>query len=161
MDYTPEPPHVPPSPEVQRAELLDRHRKRVRRARWRHYGVWYFVAFSGGLGISGLYNGGWYLLTAIIGAVYIILIAVSNTTVSDRTYRRGFAAGVAMGAIATVSAHRHAQEHIDRGEEPCQDYGVKAKVPHVWEHEFVTAEIEEISPGAFSLTEEPDDDGRP
>lgn len=160
MDFTP-PEHVPPSDDVRHAEERASLRARIRRAKWKHLGFWYALGLLAGAGIGMLFEAEAYWVWPVITGLYASLVVISNTIGADHTYRKAYEAGLAMGVVVAYENARHAAHHaLNGGGEDCDVGVMRAVVPHVWEHEFVRAEIDAGS-ASVQVTvddDEPDDD---
>lgn len=162
MEYTPDmPAHVPPSDDVRAADQRAAIRKRIRRAKWKHHAFWYLMGIAGLCAVFTLSKAGAYWAFPWIAGLYIGLFVFSQTTHADAIYQAAYASGLAMGIIASREATAHAAWHATHGEEHCDAVGMRAVVPHVWEHNFVRAEIDDMAPGVFEFAgdDDEDDDG--
>jgi len=129
-------------------------RTQIRRAKWKHIGLWYGLALLAGVGIGAIFEAEAYWLWPILTGLFAGMVAASNTTGADRVYRKAYEAGLAMGVVVAYDAARHARHHAEHGGgEGCEVGVARAVVPHVWEHKFVQAEID-----TFSYTSDADED---
>jgi hypothetical protein len=150
------PQHVPPSDDVRAADFRAKTAARIRRAKWKHLAFWYIVA------AGGIWSG--YQVTALeaywmfpwLTGLWVAVILVSQTVHADAVYRMAYTAGISMGMIASREISAHVRWHAERSEEACDEIGIQAVVPHVWEHPIVLDEIGRQLPGVFD-----DDDEEP
>jgi hypothetical protein len=162
VDFTP-PEHVPPSDDVRRAQERATMRTRIRRAKWKHLGTWYAFGLLAGVGVGALFAAEAYWLWPVITGIYASLVVISNTTAADSVYRRAYEAGLAMGVVVAYRTARHAAHHAaNGGGEECEVGVMRAVIPHIWEHEFVQAEIAADSAVRVTVDDDPfDDDDEP
>jgi hypothetical protein len=152
------PQHVPPSDDVRDAGERAAVRARIRRAKWRHLAFWYLIGALGAYGVFVAASSETYWVLPWIAGIYTGLFVFSQTTHADAVYRSAYAAGLAMGIVASREAAAHAAWHAAHGEEHCDAVGIKAVVPHMWEHPFVREEIDRLMPGVFEFSGDEDDD---
>lgn len=153
------PEHVPASADVQQAEQFATMRRRIRRARLKHVGAWYFFGLGACALVGVTYGIQAYWLLPWIAGMYAALLINAHTSHADRVYQSAYAVGLAMGIISSASKHEHMLHHIRQGEEPCeQSQMLEAMIPHQWEHEFVREEINDTAPGVFRFGGKKDDD---
>lgn len=137
---------MPPSQDVQEAEQREAHEKRVKRAKAKLYSTWWGLGFFFYAVLAVLYMVEWYWLMPATCMFPIWLMIRSNTSAADLTYQEGVSVGLSLGSKAALDGYQHVMGHIKAGEEPCEDaYKLSVKIPHVWEHEFVYAEMQAIA----------------
>lgn len=153
------PEHVPPSADVRQTEQLAKMRRRIRVARWKHVGGWYALGLTAIVLVFTVFLLQAYWLMPWLCGSYAALVIHGHTTYADRVYQSAYAAGLAMGIIASTEKHHHAMWHMQNGEPPCEESGVlNVVVPHMWEHQFVREEIDSSAPGAFRFAKAGDDE---
>lgn len=127
------------------------HERRVKRAKAKLHATWWGLGFFFYSALAVLYMVEWYWLMPATCMFPIWFMIRSNTKGADMTYHEGVTVGLSFGSKAALDAYQHVMGHIKAGEEPCEDaYKLNVKIPHVWEHEFVEAEMMALAEPAVS-----------
>lgn len=127
---------------MQEAELRAEHERRVKRVKAKLYSTWWGLSFFFYSALVVLYMVEWYWLMPAVFTFPLWLLVRAHTTYADQTYQEGVTVGLSLGSKAALDGYQHVMGHIQAGEEPCEDaYKLNVKIPRVWEHEFVYAEM--------------------